>query len=788
MRNKLLAEHISSHFNLYMKKTIFYVLGTFWLCITSGFAVTVDSPDASIPKHYVPPIIGNGSICTSIDYCGEQAQKKIRTYYPEVVWAGRRYSRTDNSAALITMGHYETLITIGGKPLGKLLSWSQTLDRRGAVVETSAKYERATVRTSAFVPMGCDMLAVKKIVEPASGATGDIQIKFTYFLTDTDSKKNPPRMFVEPAVAAQSPERATIEYVAYGLKVYRGEVQIFPSIPSKFESGKNSASFTSDFKNSPAQVSYLIAYADNYNEDIAGDVEKIAKKIVKGEKKPSYADVQKIVNIFKADEFPEAAKLKRSEALRAIAAKGYDAVFADHQKKWDAYYTQGSQVSIPDKKVAEAYLTGLYHMKTVATKWSFPVTMFGHGAGWSGRYFGWDEFYTSVGAMSAGKFDLSQKAPIFRRKLLAQAVMRVSYYRAPTFNKVGARYVWETNEDGTEGTTDGLWLDHVFHMSTISATGWKQYLYTGDKEFLEETAYPVMKECALFLLSHMVYKNADKITIGKCTDIERLGPAVENAFLTSCGAIYSFETAAKAAEILGVDSKLANEFRQTAAGLRKSLPKDDKMYLPFDGCKEKSIVTIGGYFPFQVIASDDKKGVAAVDDFMANIYTAGNMVPVGNSVCSWYASWLSSAYACIGNPDKAFATAMLSTVGVGLFSEPWEILETGNNPWFVSAAGNLIYAFNNLMLHQDEDGQMRVAWGLPESWTDYSFTLPSYGGGKVSAEVKNGKFAKLEYAANGNPQKTILLPRRLVPNDKIKPEWKSDGQYYTVKLTGDFSL
>ena len=56
-------------------------------------------------------------------------------------------------------------------------------------------------------------------------------------------------------------------------------------------------------------------------------------------------------------------------------------------------------------------------------------------------------------------------------------------------------------------------------------------LYTGDKKFLKETAYPVMKECALFLLSHMVYNNGGRITIGKCTDIERLGPAVENAFL-----------------------------------------------------------------------------------------------------------------------------------------------------------------------------------------------------------------------------------------------------------------
>lgn len=91
-------------------------------------------------------------------------------------------------------------------------------------------------------------------------------------------------------------------------------------------------------------------------------------------------------------------------------------------------------------------------MKSVATRWSFPVTLFGHGAGWSGRFFGWDEYYTAVGAMSAGKFDLSERPCVFRRKLLAPAVMRVSYYRAPAFGEMGARYVWEANEDGSEGT------------------------------------------------------------------------------------------------------------------------------------------------------------------------------------------------------------------------------------------------------------------------------------------------------------------------------------------------
>lgn len=164
------------------------------------------------------------------------------------------------------------------------------------------------------------------------------------------------------------------------------------------------------------------------------------------------------------------------------------------------------------------------------------------------------------------------------------------------------------------------------------------------------------------------------------------------------------------------------------------------------------------------------------------------MVPVGKSVCSWYASWLSSSFSCIGDAKNAYDTAILSMSGVGLFKEPWEILETGNNPWFVSSAGNFIYAFNNLLLHQNEKGEMKVAWAAPESWKDFSFTLPAYGGGKVDVLVKDGKFSKLDYKSAEDSQKTIIFPKRLVPESKIDKSWESDGDFYRVKVSGDFSI
>lgn len=760
-------------------------------------AKTLESPDASIHRHYAPPVIGNGSIVTSIDYEGEQTQKNYR-FFPEIVWEGRRYSRTDNKAALITMGHYKTDILIDGKPLGKLKSWKQRLNRQDACIETTANYERGTVKTLAFVPMGQDMLAVQKEVIPADKNAKSAEIKFTYLFTHHDGKSNPPRVLTEVARLGESGE-AILPFTIYGLKVYRGAISLYSSDKQDFIGGNNTMSMVRkvDLSKSKALAKYVITFADNYNTDIAGDLEKLALEAIEDSKKRKstnalrtidYSYIEKIAAKQREDEFPIEVFQERAKAQKTLVeGKGFDGIFANHKKAWEDYY-KGSFINIPDNVVAEAYLTGLYHMKTVATRWSFPVTIFGHGNGWSGRFFAWDEMFTSLSAMSCGKFDLTERVAVFRRKLLPIAIMRVSYYREPIYNRLGARYVWETCEDGSEGTNDGLWVDHIFHMSTASETCWKHYVYTGDKKYLKETGYPVMRECALYLLSHHVYENNGRITIGKCTDIERLGAARENPFLTSCGVIYSFETAAKAADILGIDKELAAKFREKAAGLRKTLPQNSEMYVPYAGCKEKSIVTICGYFPFPVIDPNDPKGKAAVYDFKKNIYTAGNMVPIGKKVCSWYSSWLSSALSEIDDGKNAFDMLKLATDEIGLFSEPWEILEYKSNPWFVSSAGNFIFAFNRLLLFQNENSELRVAWGVPESWTDYSFKLPTYGNGWLDAEIKSGKLAKLTYTCKDKSPKTLYIPTRLI--DSPKSDWSKtdDGKYYKVKVNGEFSL
>ena len=69
-------------------------------------------------------------------------------------------------------------------------------------------------------------------------------------------------------------------------------------------------------------------------------------------------------------------------------------------------------------------------------------------------------------------------------------------------------------------TTGGIWI--ASHL-------WEHYLFTGDTDFLQRTAYPILKEAAQFFLQHLVEHPHRAVLVS--------GPSVspENAFLTEDG-------------------------------------------------------------------------------------------------------------------------------------------------------------------------------------------------------------------------------------------------------------
>ncbi|TXK38002.1 glycoside hydrolase family 95 protein [Pontibacter qinzhouensis] len=137
--------------------------------------------------------------------------------------------------------------------------------------------------------------------------------------------------------------------------------------------------------------------------------------------------------------------------------------------------------------------------------------------------------------------------------------------------------IWATsNPVGNLGDGDPMWANWSLGSPWLSQHLWEHYSFTGDKAFLKNTAYPLMKEAALFCLDWLVEdKNGYLVTAPSSSP--------ENMFITETGqkGIISvattmdmsiiwdlFTNLMEASEVLGTDEDFRNMIAE----------KRDKLY------------------------------------------------------------------------------------------------------------------------------------------------------------------------------------------------------------------
>ena len=85
-----------------------------------------------------------------------------------------------------------------------------------------------------------------------------------------------------------------------------------------------------------------------------------------------------------------------------------------------------------------------------------------------------------------------------------------------------------------------------------------------------------------------------------------------------------------------------------------------------------------------------------------------------------------------------------------------------------------------MMLFSEENGGIKIAPSVPESWRDFSYTLPTFGGLKVSVKAENGKLVYAELLGGKGQSREISVPKRLVDVSKISGECKDAGGYVVI--------
>lgn len=407
----------------------------------------------------------------------------------------------------------------------------------------------------------------------------------------------------------------------------------------------------------------------------------------------------------------------------------FDALLASSRSAWRSYQAEGF-VRLPSPELQRVYESSQYNLRIAGTAWSVPTGIF--DTHWHGRYFGFDEYFNLMGLLTSGHVEAALKIPHFRYSVLGSATARTNSSSRP--GNGSALYCWESDEAGNENSPSGFWYDHLFHESHIALSAWEAFRHTGDRARLKAEWYPVIRACTEFLrIFAVTYDAAGRRTVRTCTDLERLGPAVANPFMTSCSLIAAFEAASNAAAELGTDAERRRDWETLAAELRATLPRENGRFVPYAGCREHSIAQLAGIYPYGVLPPGNPLQLASVADYRNNRSAGGNMYAMGHGICSWYLGWEACTLVRLGDGDGALGCLEELAAGCGAWGEMYEIGELGMRPYFTTACGVFIQAVNELLL--------KAARGELSVWRDFAFKLRDGNGQTVEAAYGHDRIA-----------------------------------------------
>lgn len=171
------------------------------------------------------------------------------------------------------------------------------------------------------------------------------------------------------------------------------------------------------------------------------------------------------------------------------------------------------------------------------------------------------------------------------------------------------------------------------------------------------------------------------------------------------------------------------------------------------------MATLAGFFPFPIFAPDHQPQRDAVRHFIDEGRASGNMYPTGSKICPWYAGTMSAASSWMEDRVEPVRWLREAFSAAGCFGEYFEINEPPDavyHPWFTTAAGNCLYALNQMLLC-DRGGEMFLGFTVPTDWKDYAFTLPSQQGVIVTVSVKNGGLETLAVKPREGVTGTVKL-------------------------------
>ncbi len=284
----------------------------------------------------------------------------------------------------------------------------------------------------------------------------------------------------------------------------------------------------------------------------------------------------------------------------------------------------------------------------------------------------------------------------------------------------GAMFPWESDDTGEEATPTwaltGTFEHHI--TADVGIAAWNYYLVTGDKQWLKDVGYPIIRDVADFWVSRASRNEDGSYSIINVVGANEFAHNVDDNAFTNGSAIVCLNNATKAAKALKETSNL--RWAELAAKIKIHYSEQGHIleHSKYAGEEIKQADVNLLTYPLGLV-KDKETIVKNLKYYEPKLYADGPAMSQ---------SVFSVIYSRLGDSDEAYRLFQRSYLPnkrppFGVLSEsPYS-----SNPYFATGAGGLLQAvlFGFAALQITEDGVVRGEPSLPKHWK--SITLKGVG-------------------------------------------------------------
>lgn len=300
------------------------------------------------------------------------------------------------------------------------------------------------------------------------------------------------------------------------------------------------------------------------------------------------------------------------------------------------------------------------------------------------------------------------------------------------------------------GPSRGIHMLEAESAAFLCQNLWDHYAYTGDKDLLKSTIYPMLKGAAIFWVENLQTNKEGNLCVSPSYSPEH-GPLTDGAFYQTMIIHNLFTHCIEASQILDADKEFSAELTQLRAKLQPlkigdsgQLQEwnDDALDKKNHRTKHRHVSHMWAVYPgHQIIMGRDKE--------LADAATK-SMILRGDEATGWSMGWKINLWARLHDGDHAHKL-IKNFIGKRCYDNLW----CAHPPFQID--GNFGYTAGVAeMLVQSQAGEILILPALPSAWKTGSVSgLKARGNVTVNLQWKDSQLITAEFTSKRDETITV---------------------------------